>query len=75
VKLIDNLRRRVRPDAAEPPSDGTHAARLEPVPRNLPDPALVPTARGSWEQAALTNVDITEVVKAQINAQTPPWKK
>jgi hypothetical protein len=74
VKLIDNLRRRVRPDA-EPPSDAAHATRLEPVQRNVPDPALVPTARGSWEQAALTNVDITEVVKAQINAQTPPWKK
>ena len=75
MKLIDNLRRRVRPDAAEPAPDATQAARLEPVPRRLPDPSLVPTARGSWEQAALTNVDITEVVKAQINAQTPPWKK
>jgi hypothetical protein len=35
----------------------------------------VPTARGTWEEAALTNVDITEVVKRQIGTITPPWKK
>lgn len=43
--------------------------------REIPDPGLVPTARGSWEQAALTNVDITEVVKRQLGTVTPPWKK
>jgi hypothetical protein len=36
---------------------------------------MVPTARGTWEQAALTNVDITEVVKRQLGTVTPPWKK
>ncbi|HEX3605612.1 MAG TPA: hypothetical protein VH134_06795 [Candidatus Dormibacteraeota bacterium] len=41
----------------------------------LPDPGEVPQARGSWEQAALTNVDITEVVKRQLGTVTPPWKK
>ena len=41
----------------------------------IPDPGRVPTRRGSWEEAALTNVDITEVVKRQIGTVTPPWKK
>jgi hypothetical protein len=35
----------------------------------------VPTARGTWEEAALTNVDITEVVKRQIRTVTRPWMK
>jgi hypothetical protein len=43
--------------------------------RRLPDPASVPTARGSWEEAALTNVDITEVVKRQLGTVTKPWMK
>ena len=43
--------------------------------RVIPDPAKVPTARGTWEEAALTNVDITEVVKRQIHTITRPWTK
>ena len=43
--------------------------------RPIPDPAKVPTARGTWEEAALTNVDITEVVKRQIRTVTRPWMK
>jgi hypothetical protein len=64
--LLDLLRRR-RADATEEES----ANGVRPV----PDPGMVPTARGSWEQAALTNVDITEVVKRQLGTVTPPWKK
>ena len=41
----------------------------------LPDPARPPQNRGPWEEAALTNVDITELVKAQIRTQTRPWNK
>jgi hypothetical protein len=41
----------------------------------LPDPAKPPSNRGSWESAALTNVDITELVKSQIRTQTKPWEK
>ena len=48
---------------------------LEAVPQRLPDPSKPAEARGSWEQAALVNVGITELVKQQLNAQTPPWKK
>jgi len=43
--------------------------------RALPDPAKVPTARGTWEEAALTNVAVTEVVKRQIRTVTRPWTK
>jgi hypothetical protein len=43
--------------------------------RTIPDPGQVPTARGTWEEAALTNVDITEVVKRQIRTVTRPWMK
>jgi hypothetical protein len=43
--------------------------------RSVPDPGQVPTARGSWEEAALTNVDITELVKRQIRTVTRPWEK
>lgn len=43
--------------------------------RPIPDPGKVPTARGTWEEAALTNVDITEVVKRQIRTVTRPWMK
>ena len=43
--------------------------------RVIPDPGKVPTARGTWEEAALTNVDITEVVKRQIRTVTRPWEK
>jgi hypothetical protein len=66
--LFDLLRRRGARealDAADPNGSG----------RPLPDPGQVPTNRGSWEQAALTNVDITELVKQQLRTVTPPWKK
>lgn len=48
---------------------------LDPVPRALPDPSKPAQARGSWEQAALVNVGITELVKQELDARTPPWKK
>lgn len=41
----------------------------------LPDPALPPANRGDWDQAALTNVEITELVKRQIRTTTRPWQK
>jgi hypothetical protein len=42
---------------------------------DLPDPAQPPERRGSWEEAALTNTEITEVVKRQIRTVTRPWEK
>ncbi|HEX6538615.1 MAG TPA: hypothetical protein VF155_05500 [Candidatus Dormibacteraeota bacterium] len=59
--LLARLRRRKADPASAPPP--------------LPDPALPPRNRGDWDQAALTNVDITEVVKRQINTRTRPWQK
>ena len=47
---------------------------LQPTPV-LPDPAKPPRNRGPWDQAALTNVDITEEVKRQIRTVTRPWQK
>lgn len=41
----------------------------------LPDPAKPPGNRGEWDQAALTNVEITELVKRQIRTTTRPWQK
>ena len=41
----------------------------------LPDPAKPPGNRGDWDQAALTNVEITELVKRQIRTNTLPWQK
>ncbi len=41
----------------------------------LPDPAKPPSNRGDWDQAALTNVEITELVKRQIRTNTLPWQK
>jgi hypothetical protein len=41
----------------------------------LPDPAQPPANRGDWDQAALTNVEITELVKRQIRTNTLPWQK
>ena len=41
----------------------------------LPDPARPPQNRGAWEEAALTNVDVTELVKSQIRTRTRPWEK
>jgi hypothetical protein len=52
---------------AEPPRDADG--------RVIPDPGKVPTARGTWEEAALTNVAVTEVVKRQIRTVTRPWMK
>ena len=65
--LFDLLRRRRAGDAADDSANGSRPP--------LPDPAKVPTARGTWDQAALTNVDITEVVKRQIRTVTRPWMK
>jgi hypothetical protein len=41
----------------------------------LPDPAKPPGNRGDWDSAALTNVDITELVKRQIRNNARPWQK
>jgi hypothetical protein len=41
----------------------------------LPDPAKPPGNRGEWDRAALTNVEITELVKRQIRTTTRPWQK
>jgi hypothetical protein len=62
--LLDRLRRSRRGRGTLP----------EPTPE-APDPARPPGNRGPWDRAALTNVDITEVVKQQIKTQTRPWEK
>lgn len=50
--------------------------RRSPKPAGpLPDPAKPPQNRGEWGDAALVNVDITELVKAQIHTRTRPWNK
>ena len=41
----------------------------------LPDPSKPPRNRGDWDRAALTNVDITELVKSELHTQTRPWTK
>jgi hypothetical protein len=41
----------------------------------LPDPSRPPGNRGDWDRAALTNVEITELVKRQIRTTTRPWQK
>jgi hypothetical protein len=60
-----NFLRRRRASDAPPEFEG----------RRVPDPAKVPTARGTWEEAALANVDVTELVKRQIRTVTRPWMK
>ncbi|MGH7722058.1 MAG: hypothetical protein ACRENL_04375 [Candidatus Dormibacteria bacterium] len=60
--LLDHIRR-VRPQPAGPSG------------RPLPDPAKPPGNRGDWDSAALTNVDITELVKDQIRNTARPWQK
>jgi hypothetical protein len=60
--LLGRLRRRNRDEEA-------------PGAPALPDPAKPPRNRGDWDEAALTNVDVTEVVKAQIRTRTRPWQK
>ena len=72
MKLLP--RRRGAASADPSGADGTGDA-LDPVPARIPDPSLPSEARGSWEQAALTNVAITEVIKRQLNVDSPPWKK
>jgi len=62
---MERIRARVRPRRERVP-----AAKHAP-----PDPAKPPLNRGPWDQAALTNVDITEVVKRQIRTNTRPWEK
>jgi hypothetical protein len=54
--------------------------RMRPGPRTtdgkpLPDPAKPPGNRGDWDTAALTNVEITELVKREIRTTTLPWQK
>jgi len=54
--------------------------RMRPRPtgslgETLPDPAKPPANRGEWDRAALTNVEITELVKRQIRTVTRPWQK
>ena len=63
MRFLDRLRRRRQVAAAAQPT---------PV---LPDPSRPPGNRGAWEEAALTNVDVTELVKQQIRSQTLPWEK
>jgi len=65
VERLGPLRRLRRP----PPPPATQATPL------LPDPAKPPRNRGDGDAAALTNVDITEVVKQQIRTRTRPWEK
>ena len=61
-----SLLARLRPRRGRPPTEATPA---------LPDPAKPPQNRGPWGEAALTNVDITELVKRQIRTRTRPWEK
>ena len=61
--ILRRLRRRGRPAGPAPASP------------QLPDPAKPPGNRGDWDRAALTNVDITELVKQEIRTRTRPWEK
>ena len=72
VRLRERLRRfgEGAPEAASSLRDEDPA--LEP---SLPDPSKPPTARGSWEQAALVNIALTERIKGELGTHTPPWKK
>lgn len=79
VSLLDRLRRRrdresgpvKKTDLPDAASDPTHG----PNPTRLPDPSKVPQARGSWEEAAIVNTRVTDLVKREIGTVTPPWKK
>jgi hypothetical protein len=62
---MERIRARLRPLRRRGPVGG-------PAP---PDPAKPPRNRGPWAEAALANVDITEVVKRQIRTNTRPWEK
>ena len=74
VSLLERLRRRPDDTARPDPADAA-VPRPGPGPGPLPDPSKVPQARGSWENAALTNTRITELVKREIGTVTPPWAK
>lgn len=65
MALLDAWRRRL------PSGDAT----VTPPARPLPDPSRPPANRGSWEEAALANVEVAEFVKRQLGTVTPPWKK
>lgn len=70
LALVRGLRPKLSEDDAYGDSSvSSHAAD------NLPNPADPPGARGEWERAALTNVQITELVKRQIGCVTRPWNK
>jgi hypothetical protein len=58
--LLNRLRRRQRSEATG---------------EVLPDPSIPPANRGSWDNAALINTDITELVKRQINTKTKIWQR
>lgn len=73
MKLFPLRRHPAGDDARE--LTALNTAALDPAPRRVPDPSLPVEARGSWEQAAFTNVQITELIKRELNAQTPPWRK
>ena len=78
MKLFNPRRRADGPEPAPTlvtPTGNPPEGPFEPVPAQLPDPAMPPQARGTWEHAALVNVGVTELVKQQIGAGTPPWKK
>jgi hypothetical protein len=49
-------------------------AGSRPAP-SLPDPGKPPGNRGEWDEAALTNVDVTELVKRELGTRTRPWQK
>lgn len=75
VRLRERLRRfgEGEPEATSAIRD--EHAELDPMPARLPDPSQPPQARGSWEQAALVNIAITERIKRELGTNTPPWKK
>jgi hypothetical protein len=49
--------------------------RKKRSPQELPDPAMPPGKRGTWDEAALTNVAITELVKQEIKTVTRPQNR
>lgn len=49
--------------------------RKKQLPQELPDPAMPPAKRGTWDEAALTNVAITELVKQEIKTVTRPQNR
>ncbi len=39
------------------------------------DPTLPPFRRGTWNNAAVTNVRVTDAVKQRMRTVTQPWMK